>query len=446
MSTTSTTVAAGNAATNTRPKKLYTSRKASSLPVSTVEYLKAWMLSPEHIAHPYPTEQEKAQIMAETGINQKQLTNWFVNNRKRFWKPRVKKAGVTPAIPPSTSTTTTSSTRSSSRLSSPTINQLPIKPERVASSPTSVSKTVNKFCPTQARVSLLNAYVYHQKGEDAHAVSEGSSAGSDDDSVGATSTTPSSSSTTTPFNNKGLSIVSPTKIARNVSLVNLPAAANDGGYRRNEEVEVHILRPEGSPSSVEDSLPTIRDLTIKSSVPENRILATFKCPISYTVPKEIEHDKKKVQTRRDGEVLKVKKHYLKLYLATRGIHSVSTPVVTSAEKKVLPTSSTLPSSTLVHSVSEATLSDAAAAVSSTNSVVSSSSMPYKKRFSALLTHTTDLIDQDPPRRKRARTSSGSFVEGDEEWKQLCTTADSYFCDSLPSMEEASRMFGYATRD
>ena len=350
----------------------------------------------------------------------------------------MKKAGVTPAIP-STTTSTTTSTRSSSRLSSPTINQLPIKPERVASSPTSVSKTVNKFCPTQARVSLLNAYVYHQKGDDAHAVSEGSSAGSDDDSVGASTIRSSSSSTATPFNNKGLSIVSPTKIARNVSLVNLPTAANEG-YRRNEEVEVHILRPEGSTSS---DLPTIRDLTIKSSVPENRILATFKCPISYTIPKEIEHDKKKVQTRRDGEVLKMKKHYLKLYLATRGIHSVSTPVVTSAEKKVLPPSA-LPGSALVHSVSEVTLSDAAAVtVSSTSSVVSSSSMPYKKRFSALLTHTTDLIDQDPPRRKRARTSSGSFVEGDEEWKQLCTTADSYFCDSLPSMEEASRMFGYA---
>jgi hypothetical protein len=47
------------------------------------------MMSPDHITHPYPTEQEKAQIMAETGIELKQLTNWFVNNRKRFWKPRV---------------------------------------------------------------------------------------------------------------------------------------------------------------------------------------------------------------------------------------------------------------------------------------------------------------------------------------------------------------------
>eukprot|EP00428_Durinskia_dybowskii_P017024 CAMPEP_0170226486 /NCGR_PEP_ID=MMETSP0116_2-20130129/12954_1 /TAXON_ID=400756 /ORGANISM="Durinskia baltica, Strain CSIRO CS-38" /LENGTH=304 /DNA_ID=CAMNT_0010477211 /DNA_START=215 /DNA_END=1129 /DNA_ORIENTATION=+ len=64
-------------------------RKSSSLPSETVEYLKAWMMSPEHIAHPYPTEQEKAQIMVDTGIELKQLTNWFVNNRKRYWKPRV---------------------------------------------------------------------------------------------------------------------------------------------------------------------------------------------------------------------------------------------------------------------------------------------------------------------------------------------------------------------
>ena len=64
-------------------------RKSMSLPAETVEYLKAWMMSPEHIAHPYPTEQEKAQIMADTGIELKQLTNWFVNNRKRYWKPRV---------------------------------------------------------------------------------------------------------------------------------------------------------------------------------------------------------------------------------------------------------------------------------------------------------------------------------------------------------------------
>ena len=64
-------------------------RKSASLPAETVEYLKSWMMSPDHVAHPYPTEQEKAAIMADTGIELKQLTNWFVNNRKRYWKPRV---------------------------------------------------------------------------------------------------------------------------------------------------------------------------------------------------------------------------------------------------------------------------------------------------------------------------------------------------------------------
>lgn len=64
-------------------------KKITVLPRSTVEYLKAWILSPEHINHPYPTEKEKEQIMNDTGIEMKQLTNWFVNNRKRFWKPRV---------------------------------------------------------------------------------------------------------------------------------------------------------------------------------------------------------------------------------------------------------------------------------------------------------------------------------------------------------------------
>ncbi|GKY98834.1 hypothetical protein MPSEU_000839400 [Mayamaea pseudoterrestris] len=64
-------------------------RKTTCLPHETVEYLKAWMMSPAHIAHPYPTEQEKVEIMTDTGIKLKQLTNWFVNNRKRFWKPQV---------------------------------------------------------------------------------------------------------------------------------------------------------------------------------------------------------------------------------------------------------------------------------------------------------------------------------------------------------------------
>mmetsp|Transcript_5498 Transcript_5498/g.11285 ORF Transcript_5498/g.11285 Transcript_5498/m.11285 type:complete len:567 (+) Transcript_5498:143-1843(+) len=64
-------------------------KKKCALSPQTVEYLKSWILHPAHIEHPYPTEEEKSKIMAETGIELKQLTNWFVNNRKRFWKPKV---------------------------------------------------------------------------------------------------------------------------------------------------------------------------------------------------------------------------------------------------------------------------------------------------------------------------------------------------------------------
>jgi len=61
----------------------------NTLSEHTVDYLKNWMLSPEHIQNPYPTPQEKLQIMADTGIDKKQLICWFSNNRKRIWKVKI---------------------------------------------------------------------------------------------------------------------------------------------------------------------------------------------------------------------------------------------------------------------------------------------------------------------------------------------------------------------
>eukprot|EP00970_Alexandrium_tamarense_P004231 scaffold706_cov190-Alexandrium_tamarense.AAC.17 len=80
-----------SASSNGKHATKATSRKtkSASLPQETVAYLKAWMMSPEHISHPYPTKQEKAVIMAETGIELKKLTNWFNNNRQSYWKPMV---------------------------------------------------------------------------------------------------------------------------------------------------------------------------------------------------------------------------------------------------------------------------------------------------------------------------------------------------------------------
>ena len=62
---------------------------SGTLSPQTVAYLKAWVLSPAHFENPFPTEEEKTEIIAATGIEKKQLSCWFSNNRKRFWKPRM---------------------------------------------------------------------------------------------------------------------------------------------------------------------------------------------------------------------------------------------------------------------------------------------------------------------------------------------------------------------
>jgi len=80
---------AASATAATKRSHAAQSKKKTALSSFAVEYLKSWMMSPDHIEHPYPTEDEKAKIMKETGIELKQLTNWFVNNRKRYWKPKV---------------------------------------------------------------------------------------------------------------------------------------------------------------------------------------------------------------------------------------------------------------------------------------------------------------------------------------------------------------------
>mmetsp|Transcript_20095 Transcript_20095/g.31038 ORF Transcript_20095/g.31038 Transcript_20095/m.31038 type:complete len:538 (+) Transcript_20095:306-1919(+) len=61
------------------------------LPAGAVATLKAWMLSPEHFTHPYPTPQDQVMLMQKTGIDKKQLKNWFTNARRRIWKPMLKK-------------------------------------------------------------------------------------------------------------------------------------------------------------------------------------------------------------------------------------------------------------------------------------------------------------------------------------------------------------------
>ncbi|XP_057421458.1 homeobox protein knotted-1-like 13 isoform X2 [Lotus japonicus] len=58
-------------------------RRAGKLPGDTTSLLKAWWQA--HSKWPYPTEEDKARLVQETGLQLKQINNWFINQRKRNW-------------------------------------------------------------------------------------------------------------------------------------------------------------------------------------------------------------------------------------------------------------------------------------------------------------------------------------------------------------------------
>ena len=60
-------------------------RRRMNFSCEAVETLKRWFSA--HSLKPYPTEQEKDELAKEAGITVNQVTNWFINMRKRNWDP-----------------------------------------------------------------------------------------------------------------------------------------------------------------------------------------------------------------------------------------------------------------------------------------------------------------------------------------------------------------------
>ncbi len=59
--------------------------KNKHLPRQKRDTLFKWFTA--NIDHPYPKKQDKSQLAAETGLNEKQIDTWFTNMRLRHWKP-----------------------------------------------------------------------------------------------------------------------------------------------------------------------------------------------------------------------------------------------------------------------------------------------------------------------------------------------------------------------
>ncbi|KAG8365380.1 hypothetical protein BUALT_Bualt18G0098700 [Buddleja alternifolia] len=60
-------------------------RKKGKLPKEARQQLLEWWSS--HYKWPYPSESQKLALAESTGLDQKQINNWFINQRKRHWKP-----------------------------------------------------------------------------------------------------------------------------------------------------------------------------------------------------------------------------------------------------------------------------------------------------------------------------------------------------------------------
>ncbi|KAF5793578.1 putative transcription factor Homeodomain-TALE-KNOX family [Helianthus annuus] len=60
-------------------------KKKGKLPKEATRTLLAWWNS--HNKWPYPTEADKIALAETTGLDPKQINNWFINQRKRHWNP-----------------------------------------------------------------------------------------------------------------------------------------------------------------------------------------------------------------------------------------------------------------------------------------------------------------------------------------------------------------------
>ncbi|XP_020695101.1 homeobox protein knotted-1-like 4 [Dendrobium catenatum] len=66
-------------------QELSKKKKKGKLPKEARQKLLSWWEL--HNKWPYPSESEKVALAESTGLDQKQINNWFINQRKRHWKP-----------------------------------------------------------------------------------------------------------------------------------------------------------------------------------------------------------------------------------------------------------------------------------------------------------------------------------------------------------------------
>lgn len=73
--------AGGDAQSNMDPNR----KRRGNLPKSVTSVLKNWLV--QNAIHPYPTEDEKTKLAEATRLSLNQISNWFINARRRILQP-----------------------------------------------------------------------------------------------------------------------------------------------------------------------------------------------------------------------------------------------------------------------------------------------------------------------------------------------------------------------
>ncbi|KAI1307677.1 hypothetical protein EDD11_004458 [Mortierella claussenii] len=60
-------------------------KRRGNLPKSVTSVLKSWLV--QNAIHPYPTEDEKMRLSEATQLSMNQISNWFINARRRILQP-----------------------------------------------------------------------------------------------------------------------------------------------------------------------------------------------------------------------------------------------------------------------------------------------------------------------------------------------------------------------
>ncbi|KAI8333134.1 hypothetical protein BC941DRAFT_435184 [Chlamydoabsidia padenii] len=68
-----------------KPDSKTNKRRRGNLPKAVTTILRDWLS--DHKKHPYPTEEEKDTLARRTGLTLNQISNWFINARRRILQP-----------------------------------------------------------------------------------------------------------------------------------------------------------------------------------------------------------------------------------------------------------------------------------------------------------------------------------------------------------------------